>query len=80
MDQELLFKKVHMSSVVHRKHQLLKESLNSCMDEVRVELTKQLQEQMKQMEELQKSMEEKMNILHFQFDAGINSILALTDE
>ena len=50
------------------------------MNEVRSELTEQLHVQMKQMEELQKSIEEKMNLLNFQFDAGINSILALTDE
>ena len=74
MDQDLLFKKVHMSSVVHRKHQLLKESISGNMDEVRSELIDEIQSQIK------KVIDEKMNVLHFQFETGMKSILALTDE
>lgn len=74
LDQELLFKKVHMSSVVHRKHQLLKESMTGCIDDIRKELADEIKE------DIQKIIEEKMNVLHFQFDTGINSILALTGE
>jgi len=74
LDQELLFKKVHMSSVVHRKHQLLKESMTECIDDIRSEMAETIKE------DIQKIIEEKMNMLHFRFETGINSILALTGE
>lgn len=74
LDQELLFKKVHMSSVVHRKHQLLKESMTDCIEEIRTQLSETIKQ------EVQKIVDEKLNMLHFQFETGINSILALTED
>ena len=74
LDQDLLFKKVHMSSVVHRKHQLLKESMTGYMDEIRKDMADIMHD------EIQRIVEEKMNVLRFQFETGINSILALTGE
>ena len=61
----------HLSLV---KHQLLKESMTGCIDDIRTELASDIKDY------IQKIIEEKMNVLHFQFDTGINSILALTGE
>lgn len=74
MDNDLLFKKVHMSSVVHRKYQLLKDSMTKTISDIRAEMADDIRE------EVQHMVDEQMNILRYQFESGINSILALTDE
>lgn len=74
MDKDLLFKKVHMSSVVHRKYQLLKNSMTETIGNIRNEMADELHQ------EMQRMLDEKMNVLRYHFESGINSILALTDE
>ena len=78
LDQDLLFKKVHIGSVIHRKHQLLKESMGTTHEEVRDGLTQALLEGIR--EDVRKVVEEKLNLLEFQFETGMNSVLALTEE
>lgn len=78
IDQELLFKKVHISSVVHRKHQLLKESMGNTLGDIRSQLTDVILESVR--EDVQKVVDEKMNLLEFQLETGMNSVLALTEE
>lgn len=74
MDKDLLFKKVHMSSVVHRKYQLLKESMSQTIGDIRNEMAEDIRD------EIQRMIDDKMNMMRYQFENGINSILALTDE
>lgn len=78
LDQDLLFKKVHIGSVVHRKHQLLKESMGTTLEEVRDQLTNALMDGIR--EDVRKVVDEKLNLLEFQFETGMNSVLALTEE
>ena len=74
LDKDLLFKKVHMSSVVHRKYQLMRDSMTQTINEIRSEMADDMRD------EIQRMIEDKMNLLRFQFESSINSILALTDE
>lgn len=78
LDKDLLFKKVHMSSVVHRKYQLLRDSMTQSFKEISSGMTEEIQNEFQT--NMQRIIDEKMNMLRFHFESGINSILALTDE